>query len=404
MYRESSESSGELVRRFKILKSYLEPFMMPESHGMRRNELFPVHHIKKGKTMRTFIAVMAAASLLICLGCQKESPSAPQSTMKGTWTAKTNPYLQEVRHIQYLPDKNILAVSGVPVEGRPGLQFFNIADNQWIAPPENTPLQQIFTMSYNTGSALYAVMFSSAESAGQVLVSIDNGTSWSDPLILPENTDPRCVTLAGENSAVMLLGTINHGVYLSEDSGTTWMTPETPPDNPGIQGFAVDSGDPSHILAGTRIGLCESRDGGVNWQAVTNRFSNESVFVVEVVAHPRKAGVFTLIYRTAEGAAMVLRSTDTGQTWTPIRNGLFGDAQPRCVVFHPESDTTAYIGTVYDGIYKTESMGDQWVPINNGLPVEKPIIIHCMEFVPGTPGALMAGSNLDGQLFELTDY
>lgn len=364
----------------------------------------PVHDIKRGNTMRHFAVIAITALLVFCIGCQQDAVPDSQSRMKGAWTSLGTLNLKEIRHLTYVPGKNALMVAGVPQDEAVGLQYFHLDDKQWTAPPEDTPAKHIFTTGYRAGSSMYAVMFANAENAGQILVTNDEGATWSDPLVLPDSADPRCLALAGEDAGILLLGTVNRGIYLSGDSGNTWTAPEMPPDDPGIQGFAVDSGDAMHVLAATRTGICESRDAGKTWQSITARFSMDPVFVVEVVSHPRKAGTFTCIHRSAAGRATVLRSTDAGETWTPIQNGLYADSQPRCIVFHPTNDTTAYMGTVYDGVYKTDTMGDTWYPINNGLPVEKPIIIHCLEFVPGNPGALMAGSNLEGQLFELTDY
>jgi len=353
--------------------------------------------------MKKCLIILFVIILLGAMGCQQE-PATSFPEMKGAWTSLDSGNLKEIRHLSYIAKNNLVLASGIPLDGHSGLQYFLLENGTWSPPSENVPTNHSFTMTFKANDVVYGLMFANAESPGQIRVSQDSGETWNQTLVLPELTDPRSLAVTGENRDVLLLGTVNRGVFLSDDGGISWRKPERVPDNPGIQGFAVNPENPNHVLVATRVGVFESNDAGETWQPITNRFSMNPVFVVEVKAHPERSDCFTCIYRSAAGAATVIRSTDRGQTWQTIETGLYDDAQPRCIVFHPTNPAVAYIGTVYDGVYKTESLGDQWYPINNGLPIDDPIIIHDLIFAGAQKNVLLAGTNVDGQLFQLTDY
>lgn len=309
--------------------------------------------------------------------------------------------MSEIRHLTVLPDSNRLVACGVPVVSETGLRLYDIETEQWTVPRDGLPADQTVIMSTRHGSDLIAVVFSRENGSGRLAVSHDAGITWPDSIPLPEAADPRCLLIREDSSTSWILGTVNTGLYLSDDLGTTWTQPDTPPDNPGIQCIIADPSHPDHLLTGTRIGIWESNDSGKNWIEITSRLVQNPVFIVDIVAHPRKTGCFLSIFRSETGTASVMITLDGAATWTSVQNGLYADSQPRCIAFHPTRESRLFMGTVYDGVYASDDLGTQWYPINSGLPMNKPIIVHSLNCTGDATAVLRAGTNLDGHAFQL---
>jgi len=349
--------------------------------------------------MKTKIILLILLLIPCLTACQKEAKPVA-GNMNGEWLNLGSAGQLEIKSLNFVPENNLIFAGCLPGESGRGVNIYNLSTNSWDSPPEDFPVKHIYPMVCTLDKNLYTVQFATETEAGMIYFSNDLGETWQK-ITMPEKVDPRCLAVCGTNNDTLLLGSVSDNVYLSIDNGQTWTKPETQPDNPGIQSFAVDSGNKEHILVATRTGLCESTDSGKTWKSITSEFSQTNVFAVEVKAHPRKAGTFTCIYRAESGEASLILSVDAGKSWQPIKNGLYDDSQPRCVEFHHSNDSIMFVATVYDGIYRTENFGELWAPVNAGLPMDKPIIIHCLKMIPGNPGYLLAGSNVDGNLYKL---
>jgi hypothetical protein len=81
------------------------------------------------------------------------------------------------------------------------------------------------------------------------------------------------------------------------------------------------------------------------------------------------AAASDIVYATSKTAG-VFKSTDRGNTWVPINNGItnltMGRSAP--VVLDPENPKVLYVGSeVGGGVYKSRDGGASWTPINFGL-------------------------------------
>jgi len=90
--------------------------------------------------------------------------------------------------------------------------------------------------------------------------------------------------------------------------------------------------------------------------------------VIEFDRPPVEALVRTgggILYAGTFGAG-VFRSSDDGQTWEAINNGLT-DLHILSLVGDPNDDDTLYAGTL-DGVFRTRDGGASWESIGGGLP------------------------------------
>lgn len=112
-----------------------------------------------------------------------------------------------------------------------------------------------------------------------------------------------------------------------------------------LTGFAVDPGDPDHIVAGTAEGLSDSRDGGRTWQRLPGP-------ALVVLSWDKTSG---LVGADTEGT--VHRSVDSGASWSP-RGRLPGSPQAFLATAGDLYAAAEVDGTT--GIYRSTDEGRSW--------------------------------------------
>jgi photosystem II stability/assembly factor-like uncharacterized protein len=119
--------------------------------------------------------------------------------------------------------------------------------------------------------------------------------------------------------------------------------------------------------------------------------SGEPLLVNEIAINPKDP-------RTLYAAARpqgVLKSTDRGMTWRPVRNGLTNTSGYH-LVMHPTNPKILYLGTFGGGVYKSEDGGEHWFEVNQGLGNTN---IHALILNPLEPDQLVASTST-GKLFK----
>ena len=136
------------------------------------------------------------------------------------------------------------------------------------------------------------------------------------------------------------------------------------PEGGTILSLAIDPTDTSTLYAGTeRGGVFKSTDGGDNWFAINNGLTKFDGFVKALAIDPEDTS--TLYAGLSQGG--VFKSVDGGASWVIINNGLntpFVEAS--VLAIDPTNTSTLYAGTG-NGLFKSTDGGANWVGINNGL-------------------------------------
>src|SRR5256885_1235581 len=185
---------------------------------------------------------------------------------------------------------------------------------------------------------------------GGVWKSIDAGRAWKPVFDGQPVASIGAIAVAPSAPEVIYVGSgestlrdsvgFGNGLYKSTDAGATW-THVGLDDTQHIGKIAVDPRDPSvvfvaaigHLYApNTERGGFRSRDGGRSWQKVL--FANADVGAVEVVIDPTNSNVvyaglwntrrppwYTYAPTNGPGGG-IFKSTDGGNTWTQLTNGL----------------------------------------------------------------------------------
>lgn len=266
---------------------------------------------------------------------------------------------------------------------------------QWerTSGPEGNSIQSLD----NINGKLYA-----GTGSDGLYVSTDAGLSWSPRNSGIEYTDVRKVITSSGN---LIVGTAS-GVYLSTDDGQSWTQTGSFP--------ARDLAVKDNFVFAASSGVYRSTDNGLTWQ-ITDLFQG---FFWSVTVSDN-----TIL----AGSSSIHRSTNNGDTWERLTGFL---AKPNFSMFS-KGDTifigrrneilisydngfnyevveipiefdifniydftsvgsTLYMGTSYNGVYKSTNSGINWSPVIEGMGPKD------IRAVTSTGSTLIAGAHYSG--------
>ncbi len=122
---------------------------------------------------------------------------------------------------------------------------------------------------------------------------------------------------------------------------------------------------------------------------------HEFSYCEDVIAIRALAIGSTAIYVGTNGSG-VLRSTNDGETWPEINNGLTepDDLDIQALAIDPITPTTVYAGTNGGGVFWSDDSGDTWMEKNTDDLTN--LDIQALAIDPGPPAIVFAGTNSGG--------
>jgi photosystem II stability/assembly factor-like uncharacterized protein len=191
--------------------------------------------------------------------------------------------------------------------------------------------------------------------SGKVLMSSDNGLSWSIVYTTTrtiadfENLPDSTLLIGGSNKIIRKKNNIWQTVPFPDSIGSNYRVYITKTQNGTL-----------YTSAASRI--FKSTDNGFNWDYKAVLWG-ESMY--DMIFNNRLIGAFgdeTSWFGQRWGISV---SDDEGATWQMVNHGLppkFSSARDLSI-----SDNNTYLGTNAAGVFKSTNFGDSWFPINNGL-------------------------------------
>jgi photosystem II stability/assembly factor-like uncharacterized protein len=227
---------------------------------------------------------------------------------------------------------------------------------------------------------------------GGVWKSDDYGRTWT-PIFDHESTQSiGAIAVAASNPSIIYVGSgeglhrpdlsVGNGIYKSTDAGKTWIHLGLR-DGLQIPALAIDPRDPNRVFAAVlghpygpneERGLFRSTDGGQSWQKII--YKNENTGASDVAIDPSHPDVmYASMWEAREGpwednnefngtGGGLFKSTDGGNTWHPLTNGLPKDLTQIYVAIAP-SDTRRLYATVAVAsgplaFYRSDDAGENW--------------------------------------------
>jgi photosystem II stability/assembly factor-like uncharacterized protein len=227
---------------------------------------------------------------------------------------------------------------------------------------------------------------------GGVWKSDDYARTWN-PVFDRESTQSiGAIAVAPSNPNIIYVGTgeglhrpdlsIGNGIYKSVDAGKTW-THLGLRDGFQIPALAIDPRDPNRIFAAVlghpygpneERGLFRSTDGGQTWQR--SIYKNENTGASDVEIDPTNPDVvYASMWEAREGpwednngvngtGGGLFKSSDGGNTWRPLTNGLPKDLSQIYVAIAPSDPRRLYatvaIASGPLAFYRSDDAGENW--------------------------------------------
>ena len=130
------------------------------------------------------------------------------------------------------------------------------------------------------------------------------------------------------------------------------------------------------IWTGSDDGLVHiTRDGGNTWQDITPKGRNnklpEEIQINSIEIHPFEPGgayLAATAYKSDDFKPYLYKTSDYGQHWQKITNGIPADHFTRVVRADNQQRGLLFAGTEF-GIYLSKDDGDNWQPLQLNLPI-----------------------------------
>src|SRR3989304_3835123 len=213
-----------------------------------------------------------------------------------------------------------------------------------------------------------------------VFKSTDNGNYWAKK---DSGFASGVISLAIKNNDFIFAGTFNSGIYRSTDNGENWTLLTTPAGLKNVRNIVFN--DSGYIFACTGPSpfsgkVFRSTNNGDNWTNATTMSLR-----VDKLNDVIYAGTYTDI----------LKSTDSGQTWSST--GLSGNIWALSTTVAGE----VFAGTWGGSIYRSPDSGTSWVNLINELTIVEDILItQSGDIFAGTFGPGVFYSADDGNNWE----
>ena len=181
------------------------------------------------------------------------------------------------------------------------------------------------------------------------------------------------------DSDKMLIGTFPQGIYKTTDGGNSWKESNINWTFDGVFELVTHPDNPNIVYSGTYNGLNRSLDFGDSWEMWDNGIPDEQ-WVFSIDFDPTNPDIMYACSKNGENEGQgregfrgtVLKSTNGGETWFEIVNGLDKDQEYYKIIVDKFDHEKIYLASQSDGMFISEDAGNSWQFWNEGLTNKTP--------------------------------
>lgn len=227
--------------------------------------------------------------------------------------------------------------------------------------------------------AACSLKVSSAKTPG-LFKSVDKGATWKPKTITftakgnkSRLSDIEVASLAIDprNSNYVFMGTVQDGLYASENAGESW-TLLIP--NNRINDIAFDLSSRCVLYALTPKQLYKTSDCASSWSIVLNE-TRADIDLTSIVLDSLSPHI---LYVTSSGGD-IFQSQDRGVSWKPLYR--IAEASIRKIIVDRYNPQTLYVATAGGDIYHSRDGGLRWDHVSDYIKKEYNGDIHYREIV-----------------------
>jgi len=190
----------------------------------------------------------------------------------------------------------------------------------------------------------------------------DGGETWMPIEFPPKRIYSFIIDRSAPDSRMFVSGVVNGRgrIFRTDDDGANWREIYVEPgEQTFISSLAQDPRDSAKIYAGTSAGvLLESSDSGETWKNIggISELGIVSAFAFDATD---RSVVSILSFGNRP-----YRSSDSGKTWSDPTGGNGVPSRPLSLVADPSRSGVLYLGTESSGIYRSVDSGKTWEKLN----------------------------------------
>lgn len=177
---------------------------------------------------------------------------------------------------------------------------------------------------------------------------VDENGAWVSPFVI-HPTNPEILFRATPK------------VYKTTNRGNFW-TAISLSFGGSLTALTVALSNPDVLYAAHGTALYRTTDGGTNWETMSAAPSA----ITYIAVHPNDANTLWTTHGQYVANKKIFKSTDGGETWTNLSDGL-PNLPANTVVVDPNWPEHVYVGMDV-GIYFSGTGGGDWTPFDMGLP------------------------------------